>query len=465
MKLYLCPECKEAFESFRSFNNHWFQKHKGLPRPSREEVEVDQLPEGYTRRKKTEWKKGTPELSKEEIKVNQPLGGHVLRKEEEVEKPEKGVKANQSPEEHAPKEEAENKPKVKVYKEMEKPVDILYNILSSFPGVSEAVVDEIMSWAEYEALTPMAVGHLLNNMSGVPKGAVSVIPQKYGLALQKAAREGDAEIQMLLSGWGEAGKPPSSGAPFVPGVPFIPAYQEYRYPYQGYGYPGYPGYGYPHHGEKLAKKIEVKEGSSDEVKTLKSQYEQLLQQLQKQEEEAREEKHRREIQELRESHLREMEKAEGRYREEIARIERDRERELNEVKEVVKSLESKLSSRGEAGEEKLKAEVEDLKRELRDEKYGNLIKKIADLEKKEPTNPTELEVIQSTAREGIHALRNAGSDLKAAFMAGRVREQFPPGRRSPEERQELGKQIVESLEKDKETVSRMDQFFTKYRGE
>jgi hypothetical protein len=40
------------------------------------------------------------------------------------------------------------------------------------------------------------------NMAGVPKGATDIIPQKYQLAMAKAAQEGQAEVRMALSAWG-----------------------------------------------------------------------------------------------------------------------------------------------------------------------------------------------------------------------------------------------------------------------
>ena len=444
MKFYLCHECKEAFESTSAFNGHWSLKHKDLQRPSWEKIEADQLPEGYTLRGKREADSPPPQHGGTD---DQQLQQQLQQLQQQL----------QQLQQLAGQGEGEDDDP---YRKAEKPVDILRRILSSHPKISDKVANEVISWAEYEALTPMNVAHLLSNMD-VPKGTVNIVSQKYALALQKAAKEGDAEVQMLLSSWGDAGKPPPpgwTGGGFSFPPPFVPAYQ-------GYGYPGYPGHGFPYHEERPAKKVEVKEGSSDEMKALKSQLEELQQQLRKQEEEAREERHRREIQELKDSHSREMEKVEERYKEEIARIEREREKELNEVKEMIGALQSKLGSREETRDEKLKAEIESLKNELKDEKYGNLLKKVSDLEKREPANPTELEVIRDTAKEGINALKNAGSDLKTVFMARGIQEQFPPGRRSPEERQKLGEQIVENLEKDREATRQMDQFFTKYRGE
>jgi len=407
-----------AFPTWSRFCLHFRGKHPTETRPAKEEVELDELPEGF-----------------------------------ELKTPEKPKKP--------PTEE-----RVGVYKEMAKPTTILYDILTSFPGIKKDIIDEVMSWSEYEALTPMAVGHLLNNMAGVPKGAVNVVPQKYGLALQKAAKEGDANLQMLLAGWSRG----EGGAPYLGG------YQSYGvFPFQGptpYGTPPYgtlPGYRRPEYYEaepRVRGRREAEEIEDKAVKELQEQVNYLSTQLTRQEEEAKEEKRRREFQELVDKHTREVERIGVEHGKEIERLEKNRERDIASVKEdyhsTLSSLESKIESAGGGETVKLKEEIRELRQRVEDERVLKLEGKIADLEKKEPSSPTELGVIQSTAKEAILAMKSAGADLKTAFMAGRVREEHLPGRRSPEERKKAGEELVSRLERSEEEIKSMNGFFARY---
>ena len=412
---FLCPQCKLAYPTFRGFHLHWVKNHADLPKPKAEEIEVEELPPEYELREPRPKKKRTPEPAYEEIEK--------LKREIS--------KLKESPRTLPEEEESKGGP----YKDAGNPNEILRNILLSYPKMSEDVVNEIMSWAEYETLTPMAVEHLLSNMT-VPKGAASIIPQKYGLALQKAAASGDAKIQMLLAGWGGGVERPPQ-----PGHHFSGFGSGYQLPWQRYPY--HSGYGYlpP---EPPEEKLREKK-SEKEIEELKKHIGHLQSIIEKREEEIKEEKHREEIEKLKENHIREIEKIEEKYKGEIA-----------EIKELIK---------GEKGSEieELRAEIRDLNKKLEDEKYGALVKELSELKKRESSSPSELAVIQSAAKEGIQALRSAGSDLKAVFMAKSVKEHYPPGRRSPEERERLGEELTRALEEDREKIGQMDAFFGRYK--
>lgn len=68
---------------------------------------------------------------------------------------------------------------------------ILRGILESHPDISEAVKNEILSWAELRGqLDPQTVAYLLSQMRGVSSQTASIVAQKYSLALQKSQLEG-----------------------------------------------------------------------------------------------------------------------------------------------------------------------------------------------------------------------------------------------------------------------------------
>lgn len=78
--------------------------------------------------------------------------------------------------------------------------DILKGILMKHPSITQEQMDEVMSWTDLKGpLHPFELTHLLSNMEKIPKTTANIIGQKYGVALNKAALEGEAEIQMFLS--------------------------------------------------------------------------------------------------------------------------------------------------------------------------------------------------------------------------------------------------------------------------
>ncbi len=48
MPYYVCNEHSIAFPTYKQFIGHWNMAHEGKPRPAKEEVEVEELPEGVT---------------------------------------------------------------------------------------------------------------------------------------------------------------------------------------------------------------------------------------------------------------------------------------------------------------------------------------------------------------------------------------------------------------------------------
>lgn len=113
------------------------------------------------------------------------------------------------------RKEEEAKQKEEIWKTAPDANAILKHILESHPDVNDKQKEEIISWAELKGtLHPLELGHLLQNMRGVGSATANIIAQKYGVALQKAASEGSAEVQMLLTTWQQQGQQ----TPFPPGV-------------------------------------------------------------------------------------------------------------------------------------------------------------------------------------------------------------------------------------------------------
>lgn len=126
---------------------------------------------------------------------------------------------------------------------------ILRGILESHPDISNDVMNEILSWANYQPLTPQSVAYLLTNMKGVASQTANIVAQKYSLALQRAQLEampGQMQIlpqvlpqqqqQLMGPGQGFASRYPLMQTPQQqqPGViqpqPFVQLQQPTGYP-------------------------------------------------------------------------------------------------------------------------------------------------------------------------------------------------------------------------------------------
>lgn len=115
------------------------------------------------------------------------LGRHVNKEHKEelkAEKAEKKVK------------EAEGGPTPEaIYRGELDATAMLTNILETHPDVSEAVKNEVLSWAQYQPLNPQTVAWLLSQLKGISNQTANVVSQKYALALQKAQIEARPGIQ------------------------------------------------------------------------------------------------------------------------------------------------------------------------------------------------------------------------------------------------------------------------------
>jgi len=110
-----------------------------------------------------------------------------------------------------------------IYRRKSDPTEILKGILSKHPDIQNPQMEELLSWADLQGgLLPGEVSHLLSNMKNVSKQTANIIGQKYGIALEKAARGGEADIQMFLTGAGQ--RPPIQ--PGGVGMGITPPYQQ-----------------------------------------------------------------------------------------------------------------------------------------------------------------------------------------------------------------------------------------------
>jgi hypothetical protein len=185
----LVPDCKvkEVYDHFPTLVVHYINEHAQTPRPRKEEVEVKEIPAGYQLHiSKKKALQTPPPPAFNDAPINPPIDAAI--------KPQ--IDAPPAP---SDKKDVPSSP----YKQAMEPTLILNKILDTYPGLDKTLIAEIMDWVELKGtLHPMEVSHLLSNMAGVPKGAADIIPQKYQLAMAKAAQEGQAEVQMALATWG-----------------------------------------------------------------------------------------------------------------------------------------------------------------------------------------------------------------------------------------------------------------------
>lgn len=440
-KLYLCKEgCKLAFPGYSNLTGHYGNKHKGLKAPAPEDCTVDELPDGYTMSRTS---------TASQARTSEP--GDT------------GKSTTTTADQGEPKGEPKS-----VYRSMPEPSNILKKILESYPGMKEGVVKEIMSWAEMKGiLHPMEVGMLLKGMADVPKGAAEIIPQKYTLALNKAATEGQAEIQMLLSGWGTSPGLGQAGADRIlfgrtggPGG-FGPDMTPFGLnPNLGGGFfggnyrpwwQGQPGAGPEASVETPAdaarnKEIEaLKEGQKELSNTLG----QLLQHLTETEEQKKEASINARFERLEELIA------------QIAAGPRTDEAKDKAYETLMEQLKETKSEIGKMREEAAQAQIKKLEEQLAavsaliknqsDERLKKLEEELAeakDAAKKPVTGRTEMDVISDLANKAMDTVKDAGKDVKSFMMSGQTKEKFDPARGSAKEREKAGGKLVVALEQE-----------------
>jgi len=387
---------------------HYAGKHKGEAHPTKEECEVAEVPEDYT--------------------LKEPDGD-----KSKVKKIDTGA-SGQS----------------KIYKEMPEPSSILREVLANFPGLQEDVTTEIMSWADMKGvLHPMEVGHLLSQMAGVPKGAVSIIPQKYQLAMQKAAAEGNADLQMTLTSWGVGSQQPPVGG-FMPmsGLPgqIGPPMNMMGYPFGGGGYPGstqYLGYPYPPPPPVLKKEEQEMNPEADARLT---RMEEVISTLVTKITESEEQKKEAALN----ARLEKIENAIMAIAQNPNTGEGDTKSDetLKELRGEITALKAEITTnRIKILEDKITS-LSTAISEGRQDAIGKLEEEIKGLKEggKDKTGKNEMDVIASVLDKTLDTVKEAGKDIKSIVMAGPNRERFDPSRLSREAREAAGSKIAETLE-------------------
>jgi len=426
-RYFICEQCKKAFPRYNSLVMHYNSTHRGDPHPTRDECMVEELPEGYELRLPREKK---------------------VAKEAAIPKEEEGV---------PPKKES-------VYREMPEPSNILYRILSRFPGLPESAVTEVMDWVQYRGvLHPMEVNHLLNQLAGVPKGAANIISQKYQLAMQKAAQEGNAELQMTLAGWqynqpqpGQFGAispmPGIMGQPSGQYNPYIP----WRQPQTGYpqNQPYQPLLYQPPQSEKPNKEIaELREV----IEAQQNQIAQLANTLTKTEERKKEDALNARLSQIENAvtaiiNRPGTDEGESKSNKELEKLSNEikglREERINNQ---IASLERTISELKEQQSISQQDRIEQLENKL--DEYKRLAEKPA-------TGRTEMDVIGSAIDKGMDRLSEAGKDIRAVVTAPQTREQYNPQRKGIEQRRKMGEKIAKKVEDEARRIAKEDTFMS-----
>ena len=417
---FVCEAHQVAYDYIRQMWGHYLFAHKGQAHPPKESLWLDELPAGVTLKGAVGGERVPRRSAPRDRGTDEPI-------EEKTTRP------------------ARDPERSSVYREAPSATGILENILSRFPGLPAPVRNEIMDWAEARgtALAPMEVAHLLEQMAGVPRGAANIIPQKYAFALDKAAREGNAEVRMLLTNWGTAGPQGATAGAMGGGWP---------------GQPSWTGAGHPVYGAPWSSswgpmapwtqpRVDAEPAEDPRVGQLVEQVAEL-----KQSNIALEESLRRKAEEQREE----------RHRQELADIERRNTEQIAALHASIEQMRTALTSPDRSSRlQELEAKVDELREGKYQAQLTALEQRIADLQAKPAptTGSTEMDVIRDTATGAIEAVKQAGGDIKTLVLAGTARENLLPGRRSAEERARLGQSLGKGLRQQDEAMADADDLF------
>lgn len=419
-KYYIClqPECKVAFPKYPTLALHYAGKHRGTKSPPREQCEVTELPEGYTLK-------------------------------EAHEKPPAVSTATDTPK--------ETPTQSNIYRESPEPTNILKKILDSYPGLEKAAAGEIMDWVQYEgSLHPMQVRHLLTQLAGVPKGAPDIISQKYALALQKAAREGQQEVQMVISGWGGGWGSPnrSTSNPLftMPGqgggtmFPFGFNAGSPLAPYPGMFWPGDTNPNKPGNQEaavdpETKKRLEaIEKNQSDTAKAIETLINKMTETEEQKKEaalNARLEKLENLIVEVANSPKTDEQK--DKALEAILVELKETRAEVSKIKED--AAQSKISS--------LEASIKTLSDDIANrnqQRVDQLERDLSEAKNKPATGRTEMDFLGDVTNKVLDTAKDAGKDIKSFLMSGQNKERFNPQRGDITVRKASGEKIAEAME-------------------
>lgn len=452
---YKCPipDCasKEVYDYYPTLVLHYGKEHRGSAKLTKDQCIIEEIPQGYILH--SNLRKPAP--------VSTPAGGGAANA------PGGSTGATTGDGQGHDIPGSRN-----VYRQSPEPSNILQRILESYPGLDKAVVAEIMNWVELEgSLHPMQVRHLLTQMAGVPKGAADIIPQKYTLALRKAAAEGEAEVQMTLHTWGAGGFAPRNNPLGVMGM------DQGGWPTMNYGYnpgsfgglptgarsPFWMGMGGPAGPSETPQESPADIARSKEIEDIKANQsllnkalETLIQKMTETEEQKKEA-----------AMNARFEKLEGMFAELVTSLSnppknddvKDKAYEalMAEMKET-KSEIAKMREETSHNQIKLLEEkVEGLTTELsitmknRDEehikKLESELAEVKEAARKPVTGRTEIDVIADSLKTVGDITKEAGRDIKTFIMSRDTKEKHNPLRVPSGERKTAGERLAAAAEK------------------
>jgi len=310
----------------------------------------------------------------------------------------------------------------------------------------------------------MQLSHLLSQMAGVPKGAASIIPQKYQLAMQKAAQEGNAEIGMTLSGWQYGQLQPQPGQlgamPSQTGTPPINIIGQ---PLTGGGFIGYPQPQYhlyqPPPGYQPSPKEEPNKELDEKFERLEGMIGQLAGKITESEEERKEARLNARLDKLEETILALASQPKS------VESETKTDEKLKELAGEITGLKGEIANNQIAT---LSARITELQSQIATSKEENLKDAIKKLEedvaeaKEKAEKPvvgrTEMDVIASLGEKAIEAAREGGRQITSVVGAPQTRERFNPLRKPTEVREKEGEQLAKAIEHKAEVVTEEDTF-------
>jgi hypothetical protein len=473
-KYYVCRKegCLVAFPEYNSLRMHFLGKHRNEPIPTEEDSAVTELPEGYTVKLPDSAKKKPRNEAKSPQNPDGPQSLPAATSVNTVNPPAGSTLQGQIAQQGS------------VYKQPTDTSSILRKILSEFPGMKgkEDLIEEIMSYSEYSQgpIHPVELRNLLNAMAS-PKGAAEIIPQKYQMALMKAAQEGNTTVQMMFSGWqyGQQRSPDNLNLGNIPGqvFPQQPGNQtgmpplQYGVPYQAPGYPNYsygqmnPGYPYygqnqppsqppPQEGKQPDPEIEaIKETMAGLTNLVQGLSKQILETEEQKKEEALNAR---------------LEKLESLIIQ-VANTPKTDEN-ANALAEAIKDTQTQIAlMREEATANKISSLEErigtltDALAQNKDNEIVNLKNQLDELkrttsEKPPVTGRTEMDIVGDLANKVVEKMGEAGKDVRAVVMRQATAQGFDPNRSKPEDRAKLGDRIASVVEQEALLEQKEDQF-------
>jgi len=494
MPFFNCDPCKRSFPVYTNLVMHYQtgdHKQKGDVCPAKADCQTDAVPPGYELRLPREAAPKGPARPLPEPPDPNHLEeeGHGEDRPEE-ERTSRRTETPQSERVRPPREEDKHGDELRKeggrreatgddrrarrlpYREMPEPANILKTILEDYPGMTDDIIDEIMSWVEVQGgvMDPMQVQYLLTQMANIPKGAATLVPAKYTLALQNAADRGQSEVLAAMDSWGginpmNGGMPRGFGRRVNPMNPMM----NFGNPFGGGMNPmnrmnpmfglgggmrrsdGYDDYeaepeyrprrraprdegdGEPARGDPRYDRLD------GAVMRLETKLDELTTQKKDDALNAR-------LDEIEGAVLR-LDKHGDNGDPVMAHL-------TTQVDDLKREIGETKGSRLEEKLEKLEQEISDAK----DERFVALQEQITELKDKvqHPTGRGDMDVVGDIASKGLDTLKKAGEDVRAIVMAGHTKEEFAADRIPVEKRIKAGQELAANVEKEARVLTAED---------